>query len=74
MSNEYMKMLHEIEEKKQELERRIGAAVQTEITKWQKENNLAVQNVYVSLAQVVEIGKPKHYEVSSVSVDLDYKP
>ncbi len=72
--NEYQKMLHEIEAKKLELEQRIAKAVQAEISQWQKENSLPVQNVYVDLIQVQTIGESKIYEVASTSVDIDFKP
>lgn len=72
--NEYQKMLHEIEAKKLELEQRIAKAVQAEISKWQKENSLPVQNVYVDLVQIQTIGESKTYEVASASVDIDFKP
>lgn len=72
--NEYQKMLHEIEAKKLELEQRIAKAVQTEISQWQKENSLPVQNVYVDLVQIKTISEAKTYEVASASVDIDFKP
>ncbi|MBJ9904817.1 hypothetical protein [Acinetobacter bereziniae] len=72
--NEYQKMLHEIEAKKLELEQRIAKAVQAEISQWQKENSLPVQNVYVDLVQIQTIGESKTYEVASASVDIDFKP
>lgn len=72
--NEYQKMLHEIEAKKLELEQKIAKAVQAEISKWQKENSLPVQNVYVDLVQIQTIGEAKTYEVASASVDIDFKP
>ncbi|WP_104500339.1 hypothetical protein [Acinetobacter indicus] len=72
--NEYQKMLHEIEAKKQELERRIAVAVQAELAQWQHENNLPVQSIYIDLEQLTEMGQPKRYEVVGASVDLDYKP
>ncbi len=72
--NEYQKMLHEIEAKKLELEQRIAKAAQAEISQWQKDNSLPVQNVYVDLVQVQAIGESKTYEVASTSVDIDFKP
>lgn len=72
--SEFQKMLHEIEAKKLELEQRIAKAIQAEISKWQKENSLPVQNVYVDLAQIQTIGESKTYEVVSASVDIDFKP
>jgi len=38
--SEYLKILHEIEVKKEHLERRIAQAVQAEISVWQQEINL----------------------------------
>lgn len=72
--NKYTEMLHEIESKKQDLEQRIAAAVQAEISQWQQENNLPVQNVYIDLTQATLMGGPKRYEVADASIDLDYKP
>ncbi|MEZ2902968.1 hypothetical protein ACBQ24_09515 [Acinetobacter terrestris] len=72
--NEYQKMLHEIEAKKQKLERNIAIAVQAEISKWQQENNLPVREVHIDLQDVSEMGKPKRYEVAGASVDIDFKP
>lgn len=72
--NKYTEMLHEIESKKQDLEQRIAAAVQAEISQWQQENNLPVQNVYIDLTQATLMGGPKRYEVTGTSIDLDYKP
>lgn len=72
--NEYQKMLHEIEAKKQELEQRIAAVVQAEISQWQQENSLPVQSIYIDLTQIHTIGEPKQYEVTGVSVDIDFKP
>ena len=72
--NEYQKMLHEIEAKKQELEQRIAAVVQAEISQWQKENSLPVQSIYIDLTQIHTIGEPKQYEVTGASVDIDFKP
>ncbi|MCU4365481.1 hypothetical protein KTG70_10000 [Acinetobacter variabilis] len=72
--NEYQKMLHEIEAKKQELEQRIAAVVQAEISQWQQENSLPVQSIYIDLEDVSTMGNPKRYEVSRASVDIDYRP
>ena len=72
--NEYQKMLHEIEAKKQELEHRIAAAVQAEIAKWQQENNLPVQSIYIDVVATHAHGDPKRYVVSGASVDIDYRP
>ncbi|MCH7307567.1 hypothetical protein EAH57_15615 [Acinetobacter sp. 2JN-4] len=72
--SEYLKMIHEIEEKKTDLEQRISDAVQVEIMAWQKENELPVQNIYIDLANVTTLGEPKTYSVASVSVDIDFKP
>lgn len=71
---EYQKMLHEIEAKKQELEQRIAAVVQAEVSKWQQENSLPIREVYIDLEDVSEMGSPKRYEVSRASVDIDFKP
>lgn len=71
---EYQKMLHEIEAKKQELEQRIAAAVQTEVSQWQQENSLPIREVYIDLEDVSAMGRPKRYEVSKVAVDIDFKP
>lgn len=72
--NKYTEMLHEIEAKKQDLEQRIAAVVQTEISQWQQENNLPVREVYIDLQDVSTMGEPKRYEVTGTSIDLDYKP
>ncbi|MFV5311397.1 hypothetical protein VXN68_04150 [Acinetobacter schindleri] len=72
--NEYQKMLHEIEAKKQELEQRIAVAVQAELAQWQHENSLPIRGVYIDLGDVSEMGSPKRYEVSRASVDIDFKP
>lgn len=72
--NEYQKMLHEIEAKKQELEQNIANAVQAEIAKWQQENNLPVQSIYIDVVANYSHGDPKRYVVSGASVDLDYQP
>ena len=72
--NKYTEMLHEIEAKKQDLEQRIAAVVQAEISKWQQENNLPVREVYIDLQDVSTMGEPKRYEVTGTSIDLDYKP
>lgn len=72
--NEYQKMLHEIEAKKQELERRIAVAVQAELAQWQHENNLPIQAIYIDVISVHSQGDPKRYVVSGASVDIDYQP
>lgn len=72
--SEYLKMLHEIEAKKEILEKRINELVQVEIEKFQAENELPVKSVYISLSDVTGLGEPKRYTVTSVSVDIDYKP
>ncbi|MEK5750818.1 hypothetical protein V3519_02055 [Acinetobacter variabilis] len=72
--NKYTEMLHEIEAKKQDLEQRITAVVQAEISQWQQENNLPVREVYIDLQDVSTMGEPKRYEVTGTSIDLDYKP
>jgi len=72
--NEYQKMLHEIEAKKQELEQRIAAAVQAEVSRWQQENSLPIREVYIDLQSVSVMGSPKQYEVTGASVDIDFKP
>lgn len=72
--NEYQKMLHEIEAKKQELEQRIAAVVQAELSQWQQENSLPIREVYIDLQEVSAMGSPKLYEVTGASVDIDYRP
>lgn len=72
--NEYQKMLHEIEAKKQQLEQRIAAAVQAELSQWQQENSLPIREVYIDLQDVSAMGEPKQYEVTGASVDIDFKP
>lgn len=72
--NEYQKMLHEIEAKKQELEQRIAAVVQAELAQWQQENSLPIRQVYIDLEDVSAMGSPKLYEVTGASVDIDYRP
>ena len=72
--NKYTEMLHEIDAKKQDLEQRIAAVVQAEISQWQQENNLPVREVYIDLQDVSTMGEPKRYEVSRASVDIDYRP
>ena len=72
--NEYQKMLHEIEAKKQELEQRIAAAVQAEVSQWQQENSLPIREIYIDLQDVSAMGEPKKYEVTGASVDIDFKP
>ena len=53
--SEYLKMLHEIESKKEHLEHRIAQAVQAKISIWQQENKLAVKGVYLALTNTDEI-------------------
>ncbi|MBP8005309.1 MAG: hypothetical protein KAZ18_00155 [Acinetobacter sp.] len=72
--NEYTKMLHEIESKKTDLEQRISHVIGEEVAKWQAENQLAVQSLYVDLTPEHSLGSAKKYIVTGVSVDLDYKP
>lgn len=72
--NEYQKMLHEIEAKKQQLEQRIAAVVQAEVSQWQQENSLPIREVYIDLEDISAMGNPKRYEVSRASVDIDFKP
>ena len=72
--NKYTEMLHEIEAKKQELEQRIAAAVQAELSQWQQENSLPIRQVYIDLEDVSTMGNPKRYEVTGASVDIDFKP
>jgi len=72
--NEYQKMLHEIEAKKQELEHRIAAAVQAELAEWQHENDLPVQAIYIDVVAAHSHGDPKRYAVTGASVDIDFKP
>jgi len=72
--NEYQKMLHEIEAKKQQLEQRIAAAVQAELSQWQQENSLPIREIYIDLQDVSAMGEPKQYEVTGASVDIDFKP
>lgn len=72
--NEYIKMLREIEAKKKDLETRIAQIVGEEVAKWQLENKLAIQTVYIDLADERSIEGPKKYIVTGASVDIDYKP
>ena len=72
--NEYQKMLHEIEAKKQQLEQRIAAAVQAELSQWQQENSLPIREIYIDLQDVSAMGESKQYEVTGASVDIDFKP
>lgn len=72
--SEYQKTLREIEAKKQDLENRIAIAVQAEVSKFQSENDMPVEGVYIYLTERTEVGESKRYEVTSTSVDLDYKP
>lgn len=53
--SEYLKMVHEIEAKKEHLECRIAQAVQAEISVWQQENKLVVKGVYLKLTNTDEI-------------------
>lgn len=72
--SEYLKMLHEIEAKKEDLEKRITEIVGIEVAKFQSENRLAVKDVYISLSDNSSLGEPKQYLVTGTSIDLDYKP
>ena len=72
--NKYTEMLHEIEAKKQELEQRIAAAVQAELSQWQQENSLPIRGVYIDLEDLSEMGSPKLCGVTGASVDIDFKP
>lgn len=72
--SEYLNMLHEIEDKKAELEKSIADLVGAEIAKFQSENSLAVKSVYINLTNVTSVGDPKRYIVTGASIDLDYKP
>ncbi|MGV5004826.1 hypothetical protein ACVCFZ_05120 [Acinetobacter variabilis] len=72
--NKYTEMLHEIEAKKQDLEQRIAAAVQAELSQWQQENSLPIREVYIDLQDVSAMGESKRYEVASASIDIDFKP
>ena len=72
--SEYQKTLREIEAKKQNLENRIAVAVQAEVSKFQSENDMPVEGVYIHIIERTEMGESKRYEVTSASVDLDYKP
>ncbi|MEW5969259.1 MAG: hypothetical protein AB1706_05245 [Pseudomonadota bacterium] len=72
--NEYIKMLQEIEAKKKDLETRIAQVVGEEVDKWQTENNLAVQTIYIDLVDEQSVEEPKKYVVIGVLVDVDYKP
>ncbi|CAA0150073.1 hypothetical protein ACY2LX_003723 [Acinetobacter baumannii] len=72
--NEYIKMLQEIEVKKKKLETRIAQVVGEEVDKWQSENNLAVQTIYIDLVDEQSIEGPKKNIVIGVLVDIDYKP
>ncbi|AOA58217.1 hypothetical protein [Acinetobacter larvae] len=66
--------LEEIEFKRQELERHLANVVGRELAQWQRDNGLCVLDVGVRLANVSCIGGPKQNIVTSVSVELDYKP
>lgn len=72
--NEYQKMLHEIERKKEHLERRIARVVQAELDMWQQENELPIREIYIDLEDVTSMGSTKRYQVSKASVDIDFKP
>ncbi|WON79109.1 hypothetical protein OK024_08970 [Acinetobacter sp. UGAL515B_02] len=72
--NEYQKILHQIEEKKQKLEAELAQVIGATVAQWQSENSLAVERIYVDLAKVHTIGEPKEYMVTGTSVDIDYKP
>lgn len=72
--NEYIKMLREIEAKKKNLETRIAQKVGEEVAKWQSENKLAIQTIYIDLADERSPEGPKKYIVTGASVDIDYKP
>ncbi|BAP36681.1 hypothetical protein [Acinetobacter guillouiae] len=72
--SEYLKMLHEIEAKKEDLEKRIAEVVGIEVAKFQTENQLAVKEIYISLTNTACMAEPKQYSVTGASVDLDYKP
>lgn len=67
-------MLHEIEAKKEDLEKRIADLVGAEVDKFQSENGLAVSSVYIDISNVTEVSGPKRFVVTGVVVDLDYKP
>ena len=71
---EYLKMLHEIEAKKEAFEKRLVQVIDDEISKFHKENQIPIKDVYVTLANVSALGYSKQYIVSAVSVDLDTKP
>ena len=70
----YLEMLHEIEAKKEDLESKIAQAIAKEIALFQSENDLPVKDIYVSLVDVTTVDEPKRYTVSSVYVDIDFKP
>ncbi|ENB7443138.1 hypothetical protein ABIL84_003270, partial [Acinetobacter baumannii] len=44
------------------------------VDKWQSENNLAVQTIYIDLVDEQSIEGPKKNIVIGVLVDIDYKP
>lgn len=71
---EYLKMLHEIEAKKGAFEQHLAQVINDEISKFYKENQIPIKDVYVTLANVSAMGYSKQYVVSSVSFDLDTKP
>ncbi|AYA02107.1 hypothetical protein BEN74_03965 [Acinetobacter sp. WCHAc010034] len=72
--SKYLEVIHEIDSKKQELERRIAAAVQSEIYQWQRENSLPIHSISIDLLDVTDIGSPKRRGVSGVSVEVDFTP
>lgn len=72
--SEYQKIFQEIESKKQDLENRIAIAVQGEVSKFQSENDIPIESVYIHFVDRTEMGGSKRYEVISASVDLDYTP
>lgn len=71
--SEYLKMLHEIEAKKEAFEKHLAAVMDAEVSKFQHENQLAVKDIYVYIQDANTVGA-KQYIVSSVSIDLDYRP
>lgn len=70
--NEYQKMLHDIDAKKKELEDRIAALIQSEVSNFQTEVGLPVNYVSIEIFDVSEIGEAKQNEVTSVTVGLDF--
>ncbi len=71
--SEYLKMLHEIEAKKEAFEKHLAAVMDAEMKIFQHENQLAVKDIYVYILDANTVGE-KQYVVSSVSIDLDYRP